>query len=108
MRREGTRNLLAAAQAAGGLASSRRASPDSCGARPAAAAAEHERSVLRAYGLVLRYGQFYGPGTYYESELPIHPRVHIDDAARQTVRALEADRGVIVITDDAPEPPGPR
>jgi hypothetical protein len=46
-----------------------------------AASAEHERAVLQAGGVVIRYGQFYGPGTYYETDPPPPPRVHVDDAA---------------------------
>lgn len=45
------------------------------------AVAELERSVLAIGGVVLRYGQLYGPGTYYARELPSHPRVHVDTAA---------------------------
>lgn len=93
MRREGTRNLLAAARAAGGASVIAQSVAWQLRGDAAAAVAEHERSVLRANGLVLRYGQFYGPGTYYESELPIHPRVHIDEAARQTLRGARSGPG---------------
>ena len=34
---------------------------------------------------MLRYGQFYGPGTYNEQQPPEEPRVHIDRAAERTV-----------------------
>jgi hypothetical protein len=69
-RREGTRNLVAAARTAGVgqfLAQSVawRLPGDS-----GAAVEELERSVLEADGVVLRYGQFYGPGTYYEQAPP--------------------------------------
>ena len=49
--------------------------------------------------MVLRYGQFYGPGTYNEQPPPGEPRVQIDRAAERTVEALEEPTGVVVITD---------
>lgn len=85
LRTEGTRHLVAAAQAAGGarvVAQSIAfayapgppgtvhgeddpliADPPAQFARSAAAVAELERTVLGAGGVVLRYGYFYGPGT---------------------------------------------
>jgi hypothetical protein len=56
-------------------------------------------SVLKAGGVVLRYGQFYGPGTYYPGEPPDQPRIAIDDAAIRTVASLDAPSGVITIVD---------
>jgi hypothetical protein len=50
-------------------------------------------------GVVLRYGQFYGPGTYNEQQPPKEPRVHIDRAAERTVEALGEPTGVVVIID---------
>ena len=100
MRRQGTRNLLAAARAARAehfLAQS--VAWELLGAG-SAAKAELERSVLEADGVVLRYGQFYGPGTYYEQAPPPPPRVHIDEAARRTVQALAAPSGVVEIVED--------
>ena len=70
--------------------------PDGPGAR---AVAELERSVLAESGVVLRYGQFYGPGTYNEQQPPKEPRVHIDRAAERTVEALGEPTGVFVIID---------
>jgi nucleoside-diphosphate-sugar epimerase len=74
-------------------------------------------------GLVLRYGFFYGPGTYYSADgsttqdvrrrrLPIVGRgtgvfsfVHVDDAADATVAATERGApGVYNIADDDPAP----
>jgi len=55
--------------------------------------------VLDAGGVVLRYGRFYGPGSYYEHELPEPPRVHLDTAARKTAELLDATRGIIEIAD---------
>jgi hypothetical protein len=55
--------------------------------------------VLEAGGVVLRYGRLYGPGTFYETELPDAPRVQVDEAARRTAELLDAESGVIAITD---------
>lgn len=74
-------------------------------------------------GVVLRYGMFYGPGTWYARDGSVtrmvrrrlHPIVgdgggmfswlHVDDAASATVRAVESDvSGVYNITDDEPAP----
>jgi hypothetical protein len=41
---------------------------------------------------------FYGPGTYYESELPEPPRIHIDRAPRCAYEAMEA-KGVTIAID---------
>jgi hypothetical protein len=65
----------------------------------ARAVAELERSVLVEGGVVLRYGQFYGPGTYNEQQPPEEPRVHIDRAAERTVEALGEPTSVVVIID---------
>jgi nucleoside-diphosphate-sugar epimerase len=65
----------------------------------ALAVAELERSVLAEGGVVLSYGQFYGPGTYNEQKIPAEPRVQIDRAAARTVELLGEPSGVVVITD---------
>jgi nucleoside-diphosphate-sugar epimerase len=65
----------------------------------ALAVAELERTVLAEGGVVLSYGQFYGPGTYNEQQVPDEPRVQIDRAAERTVDALGAPTGVVVIVD---------
>jgi nucleoside-diphosphate-sugar epimerase len=87
---------------------------------------EMESMVLGADGLdglVLRYGFFYGPGTYYGEDgtstqdvrrrrLPIVGRgsgvfsfIHVDDAADATVAAVERGApGVYNVTDDEPAP----
>jgi uncharacterized protein YbjT (DUF2867 family) len=99
MRIEGTRNLLAAAAAAG----VERFLAQSIAWRPAgrgAAVDEHERQVLDAGGVVLRYGQLYGPDTFYPREVPPHPRVHVDAAANATRGLLDAPPGVVVIAED--------
>jgi nucleoside-diphosphate-sugar epimerase len=88
------------------------------------AVAEMERSVTEAEnleGLVLRYGFFYGPGTYYASDgstaadvrkrrQPIVGKgtgvfsfIHVDDAADATVAAVERGApGIYNVADDEP------
>jgi 2-alkyl-3-oxoalkanoate reductase len=86
----------------------------------------HERAVLDAegiQGLVLRYGWFYGPGTYYAADGSIAQMVrkrrfpvlggsdglfsfiHIEDAAGATVAACErGESGIYNVVDDEPAP----
>ena len=87
--------------------------------------AELEARVLNAgdmEGVALRYGFFYGPGTWYHPEgaaadqvrrreVPIIGQgeavwswVHIDDAVLATVEALTAPPGVYHVVDDDPSP----
>jgi nucleoside-diphosphate-sugar epimerase len=100
IRGEGTRNLLAAAAAASaGPVIAQSISWELPGGS-GRAAAEHERAVLQAGGVVIRYGQLYGPCTYYETALPEPPRVHVDDAARQTVPAIGVPAGITIVVDD--------
>jgi nucleoside-diphosphate-sugar epimerase len=83
-----------------------------------------EREALDAegmVGLVLRYGQFYGPGTYFDQDGSIAKQfrarrfpvvgkgdamfsfIHVDDAADATVAAVERGApGVYNIVDDDP------
>lgn len=89
--------------------------------RTLAAMIEHERRVLDVGGLVLRYGFFYGAGTAIGEggstveavrarKMPVvgdgagvWSFVHIDDAARATVAALERGApGVYNVVDDEP------
>jgi nucleoside-diphosphate-sugar epimerase len=85
-----------------------------------------ERMVLEADGLdglVLRYGWFYGPGTYYAADgtlaADVRKRrfpvvgdgsgvfsfIHVDDAADATVAAVERGApGVYNVVDDEPAP----
>ncbi len=71
-------------------------------------------------GVVLRYGAFYGPGTYFgrdglyasmlaKRRLPVpgdggglFGLVHLDDAAAATVAALEGPTGIYNVVDDVP------
>ncbi len=84
----------------------------------------HESEVLGSEGiegLVLRYGQFYGPGTYYDRggsierevarrRLPvvgsgtgIASFIHVEDAASATVAALDSGApGIYNVADDEP------
>jgi nucleoside-diphosphate-sugar epimerase len=106
IRSEGTRNLLAAAAAAG----TRRVIAQSISWElPAeqrrAATAAFERTVLQAGGVVIRYGQLWGPGTYYPDAPPGPPRIHVDEAARQSVPVLDAPPGLTVVADDRAVPP---
>lgn len=98
IRTEGTRNLLSAAAAAG----ARRFLAQSIAWTPPGSAAvveEHERQVLDAGGVVIRYGQLYGPDTYYEHALPTHPRIHVDSAARETIPLISAASGIVVLAE---------
>jgi 2-alkyl-3-oxoalkanoate reductase len=85
-----------------------------------------EHTVLEAEGLdgvVLRYGWFYGPGTYYAEDgatahdvrrrrFPVVGKgtglfsfVHVDDAASATAAAVERGApGVYNVVDDEPAP----
>jgi nucleoside-diphosphate-sugar epimerase len=87
----------------------------------------HEREVLGTGGIegvVLRYGQFYGPGTYYTPgsgsiALQVAKRmvpvigpgtgmasfVHVEDAAAATLAALDrGSAGIYNVVDDEPAP----
>ncbi len=100
IRREGTRNLLAAAKAAGASRFVAQSIAWKLPGDAGAAVSDLERLVLAADGVVLRYGRLYGPGTYYESDKPEPPRIHVDEAARRTVPALDAASGIIDVKDD--------
>jgi uncharacterized protein YbjT (DUF2867 family) len=98
VRTEGTRNLVAAAQAAG----TRHFVAQSIAWRPTGrveAVEAHEQKVLAIGGVVVRYGRLYGPGTFYDDELPPPPRVHVDEAARATPALLEAPSGIVTVVD---------
>lgn len=101
IRTVGNRNIIEAARASGSpkilaqtVAWQLPDGPD------ALAVQELESSVLAEGGVMLSYGQFYGPGTYNQDRLPAEPRVQIDRAAEKTVALLDAASGVVVITDE--------
>ncbi len=145
VRREGTRNLLGAARGAGvrrflvqgsaywyaptgGAVKTEEAPLFLNAPSPIGSAVQTikdvEEAVLSAEGIegiVLRYGMFYGPGTWYAKDgdvgrqvrkrrYPIigkgegtYSFIHVDDAASATVAALEAARpGVYNVVDDEP------
>jgi nucleoside-diphosphate-sugar epimerase len=101
MRSEGTRNLLAAAaEARAGRVIAQSISWEMPRQQRRAVTAAHERAVLQAGGVVIRYGQLWGPGTYYPTAPPDPPRIHVDDAARQTMPALGSPSGLTIVADD--------
>jgi nucleoside-diphosphate-sugar epimerase len=83
---------------------------------------ELEHAVLAVqHGVVLRYGQLYGPGTWRSADIPdtaealqraLTPMaemgnfVHVADAATATVLALDWPSGVVNIVDDEPAAAG--
>ncbi len=141
LRIEGTRNLLAAARAAGvrrvvaesiafiyapaGDRIKDEDAPLAIATLPSAAEpiADLERQVLDASGIVLRYGQLYGPGTSFAKDgswaanlrrrrLPIvgtgggvFSFLHVEDAASATVAALGREGpATFNVVDDDPAP----
>ncbi len=141
IRREGTRNLIEAAVAAG----ARRMVAESIAfvyrqeggwvkgedeaiedrAGPGVAVADLERQVREAdlEGLVLRFGWFYGPGTYFDRggqeaeevekrRFPVVGKgtgtfsfISTEDAAAATVAAVErGEAGIYNVVDDEPAP----
>jgi nucleoside-diphosphate-sugar epimerase len=99
IRRQGTRNLLAAASAAGVERVLAQSVAWTIAGDGGAAVEEMEQMVLAAGGVVVRYGQFYGPGTYHPNEPP-PPRIHVDAAALRTVELLDAPTGIVTVIDD--------
>jgi len=115
LRIEGTRNLAAAARAAGvsrliaqsiafvyapgdGL----RVESDPLDATASVAAVKvlEETTLAMPEGIVLRYGYLYGPGTWYESPAK-PPSVHVDAAAQAALLALTKGKpGVYNIAED--------
>lgn len=102
MRREGTRNLLEAARRAQVPRFVAQSVAWPLPGDGGAAVEEHEQAILEAGGVVVRYGQLYGPGTWFESDMPPPPRVNVLDAASRTVAALTSPTGVLVVADDEP------
>jgi len=65
-------------------------------------AIEHLEAATLAYpGVVLRYGYFYGLGTWYPDGTKQEPRVQVEYAAKRTVEFLTAESGVCEIVDPA-------
>lgn len=145
VRIEGNRNLLAALQEAGvrryllqssafwyapGAGLAGEDEPFAFAASPAVAAgtrryAELEQTASAVAGIdfvALRYGFFYGPGTWFQSAGDMGEQVrqqqvsvigdgqgvwswvHIDDAATATAAALDHAPGVYNVVDDDPAP----
>lgn len=100
IRREGTRNLLDAAQAAGAARLLAQSVAWELPGEGGEATRALEQMVLDADGVVLRYGQFYGPGTFHPDGKPDRePIVHVAEAASRTVELIDAPSGVYVIAD---------
>jgi nucleoside-diphosphate-sugar epimerase len=91
--------------------------------KSARATGQYEEQVLATPsldGVVLRYGFFYGPGTWYRPDGAVAEQmrkrelgiigegnavwsfVHIDDAVAATVASLTAEPGVYNVVDDDP------
>lgn len=69
---------------------------------PARKAVEHLEAATLVYpGVVLRYGYFFGPGTWYPEGTSHEPRIHVELAAIRTVELLDAAPGVYEVTDPA-------
>ncbi|HEX2315652.1 MAG TPA: NAD(P)-dependent oxidoreductase [Thermomonospora sp.] len=133
LRREGTRNLVEAARAAGvekmiaqsiawlyvaGDNAATETDPLDPDAPPYPGVSALEEAVgTMPHGVVLRYGAFYGPGTWYAPDGAVAERVraglmklnpawtsfvHVDDAAAAAVEALEWPAGAVNIVDDEP------
>lgn len=123
IRTEGTRNLLAAAQAAGArrfivqsiafaYAGGGEPHPetdplnlqDPARAVTVRGAADMERQVLDAPGMeaiVLRYGLLYGPGTWSQGGPARKPALHVDAAAQAALLALtRGAAGIYNIADE--------
>jgi len=120
LRIEGTRKLVAAARAAnvtrmvaqsiaffiyapadGARVESDPLSTDAAFAGTIEGVVSLEQGVLSLpEGVVLRYGFFYGPGTW-SPEMPRKPAIHIDAAAQATVLALDkAKHGIYNVAED--------
>jgi nucleoside-diphosphate-sugar epimerase len=99
IRTEGTRNLLDAAQAVGAPHFVAQSIAWRLPGNAHDPVEEHERMVLDAGGVVVRYGRFDGPGTYHEHDLAEPPRINVSEAARQTLPLLEAPSGIVTIAE---------
>jgi nucleoside-diphosphate-sugar epimerase len=131
LRREGTANLIAAAQAAGTgrivVESIAWIFPDADALATeddpiiSGTAVDAMEGLARRlpHATILRYGILYGPGTWYApggriaklvdaGQLPATPAVtcfvHVDDAVAATVQALSWPDGTYHVVDDEPAP----
>lgn len=99
IRREGTRNLLSACNASNSPGLVVQSVAWELPGEGNAAVRDMENLVLEYGGTVLRYGQLYGPGTYYEDNLPDHPRIHVDLAAELTVKNMNSIKKIIELVE---------
>jgi nucleoside-diphosphate-sugar epimerase len=118
LRIDGTRHLAAAARAAGvrrlvaqsiafvyapGEGARVESDALASGATPDAVRSLEEAVLALPEGIVLRYGFFYGPGTWSPDGPSREPALHIDAAAQACLLALErGQRGVYNIAEDDP------
>jgi len=100
IRRVGTEHLLQAAAAAGADLVVTQSVAWTIPGEGGDAVRAMEDAVLAIDGVVVRYGQLYGPGTFYPDTVPPRPRIHVDDAARLTVPTLGRRAQVVTLVDD--------
>lgn len=99
MRTIGTDNLLGAAERAG---AERVIAESVAWELPGngALAVEHlENAVLSARGVVLRYGQLWGEGTYHLVRPSAGPTLSVVEAGRLTMQFLGAEPGIYELVD---------
>lgn len=98
VRTQGTDNVVAAANSVGARVIAQSVGFPLPGI--AQRAVDHlERTVLSAGGLVLRYGQFWGDGTWTATTPKGGRALHIDTAAHHTAAALDEPTGVLEVLD---------
>lgn len=124
LRDEGTRNLVSATRAAGvrrliaqsiafvyapGNTTRIESDPLNTSApglagRTVAAVMALEKEVLAVpEGIILRYGFFYGPDTWFPAKPALQPAVHVDAAAQVALQAVSKGRpGIYNIAEDEP------
>jgi nucleoside-diphosphate-sugar epimerase len=102
IRIEGTKNLIAAALAAGArrlISQSIAWEPQGVSAQGVASLEHQTLNSPPLEGIVLRYGRRYGPGTGRD-EAPAELPCHVDVAARATVIAVEKGKpGIVRVLD---------
>jgi len=102
IRIEGTKNLIAAALAAGArrlISQSIAWEPQGVSAQGVASLEHQTLNSPPLEGIVLRYGRLYGPGTGRD-EAPAELPCHVDVAARATVIAVEKGKpGIVRVLD---------